>query len=88
MAFTDNMMIPEKAEHIYAAETMINFVYEPRSRRTGDNVNYLTPVKGIPRDPREGPSGHRGERAHLPAGRGPAKLHPYPALSTERRARR
>src|SRR4029078_1491505 len=29
MFFTDNMMIPAKAEHIYAAEAMMNFVYEP-----------------------------------------------------------
>ena len=38
MIFTDNMMIPAKAEHLYAAETMINYVYEPevaaRSRCT------------------------------------------------------
>ena len=37
--FTDNMMMPAKVEHPYAAETMMNYVYEPAgggagSRRT------------------------------------------------------
>ena len=29
MLFTDNMMMPAKVEHAYAAETMMNYVYEP-----------------------------------------------------------
>ena len=29
MLFTDNMMLPAKVEHPYAAETMMNYVYEP-----------------------------------------------------------
>ena len=29
MLFTDNLMMPPKAEHPYAAETMMNYVYDP-----------------------------------------------------------
>ena len=48
MAFTDNMMIPANAENIYAAETMMNFVYEPEiAAKLAIYVNYLSPVKGI-----------------------------------------
>ena len=48
MFFTDNMMIPAKAEHIYAAETMMNFVYEPEiAAKIALYVNYLSPVKGV-----------------------------------------
>jgi spermidine/putrescine transport system substrate-binding protein len=32
--FTDNMMMPAKVEHPYAAETMMNFVYEPEVAAT------------------------------------------------------
>ena len=31
-AFNDNMMMPAKVEHPYAAETMMNYVYDRRSR--------------------------------------------------------
>ncbi len=48
MLFTDNMMMPAKAKHIYAAETMMNYVYEPEVAATlAIYVNYLSPVKGV-----------------------------------------
>jgi LacI family transcriptional regulator len=48
MLFTDNMMLPAKVEHPYAAETMINFVYEPEiAARIALYVNYIPPVEGI-----------------------------------------
>ena len=48
MLFTDNMMIPEKAQHPYAAETMMNYVYEPEvAAKIAAYVNYITPVKGV-----------------------------------------
>ena len=48
MLFTDNMMVPAKAEHIYAAETMMNFVYDPEvAAKLAIYVNYLSPVKGV-----------------------------------------
>ena len=46
--FTDNMMMPPKAEHPYAAETMMNFVYEPEvAAKIAAYVNYVSPVKGV-----------------------------------------
>ena len=32
MLFTDNMMMPKTSTHPYAAETMMNYVYEPGGR--------------------------------------------------------
>jgi spermidine/putrescine transport system substrate-binding protein len=84
MAFTDNMMIPHKAEHIYAAETMMNFVYEPEiAAKIALYVNYLSPVKGV----RELVEKQDPDLANNPLVFPPddvlAKLHPYPALSDD-----
>ena len=48
MLFTDNMMMPAKVEHPYAAETMMNYVYEPAvAAKIAAYVNYISPVKGV-----------------------------------------
>jgi spermidine/putrescine transport system substrate-binding protein len=48
MLFTDNMMMPKKVEHPYAAETMMNYVYEPEvAAKIAAYVNYITPVEGV-----------------------------------------
>jgi spermidine/putrescine transport system substrate-binding protein len=48
MEFTDNMMIPAKAAHPYAAETMMNYVYEPAvAAKIAAYVNYIPPVTGV-----------------------------------------
>jgi spermidine/putrescine transport system substrate-binding protein len=83
MLFTDNMMMPAKVEHPYAAETMMNYVYEPEVAATiAAYVNYISPVKGVKevlekKDPKlaENP-------LIFPSEEIAAKLHPYPALST------
>ena len=77
--FTDNMMMPAKVEHPYAAETMMNYVYEPEVAATiAAYVNYISPVKGVKeilekKDPKlaEQPAdlparGDRGEAAPVP----------------------
>ena len=47
MLFTDNMMMPGEREHPYAAETMMNYVYDPAvAAKIAAYVNYITPVKG------------------------------------------
>ena len=44
---TDNMMMPQKPPHPYAAETMMNYVYDPViAAQIAAYVNYVTPVKG------------------------------------------
>ena len=80
--FTDNMMMPAKVEHPYAAETMMNYVYEPEvAAKMAAYVNYISPVKGVKeilekKDPKlaENP-------LIFPPDEVAAKLHPYPALS-------
>ena len=46
--FTDNMMMPKEVEHPYAAETMMNYLYEPEvAAKLAAYVNYISPVDGI-----------------------------------------
>jgi len=45
--WTDNMQVPSTSENQYAAETMINYVYDPEVAATiAAWVNYVSPVKG------------------------------------------
>lgn len=46
--WTDNMLLPRHCEHPYAAETMMNFLYEPEvAAQLTEYVNYFSPVKGV-----------------------------------------
>jgi spermidine/putrescine transport system substrate-binding protein len=80
--FTDNMMMPAKVEHPYAAETMMNYVYDPEVAATlATEINYISPVKGV----KEVLAAKDPELAENPLIFPPdevaANLHPYPALS-------
>jgi spermidine/putrescine transport system substrate-binding protein len=45
--WTDNMLMPQKPPHPYAAETMMNYVYDPAvAARIAAYVDYVTPVAG------------------------------------------
>jgi len=47
MVWTDNMMIPKGATHMYTAELMMNYVYDPNVAAQIENyVYYVCPVKG------------------------------------------
>jgi spermidine/putrescine transport system substrate-binding protein len=47
VAFNDNLMMPAKVEHAFAAETMFNYLYEPEvAAKLAAYVNYISPVKG------------------------------------------
>ena len=47
VAFNDNMLMPAKVEHPYAAETMMNYLYEPEvAAKLAAFINYISPVKG------------------------------------------
>jgi spermidine/putrescine transport system substrate-binding protein len=84
MFFTDNMMIPAKAEHPYAAETMMNFVYEPEiAAKIALYVNYLSPVKGVKELVQKTDPKLADNPLVFPSDEILAKLHPYPALSDE-----
>jgi spermidine/putrescine transport system substrate-binding protein len=82
MTFTDNMMIPQKAEHVYAAETMINYVYEPEvAAKIALYVNYLSPVKGVREIVERANPDLAGNPLVFPSDEIRAKLHSYPTLS-------
>jgi len=82
MLFTDNMMMPAKVEHPYAAETMMNYVYEPEvAAKIAAYVNYISPVKGV-KEVLEKTDPKLAENPLIfPPEDVASKLHPYPALS-------
>jgi spermidine/putrescine transport system substrate-binding protein len=48
LMWTDQMMLPKKVEHPYAAETMMNYLYDPEvAAKLAEYVNYYSPVKGV-----------------------------------------
>jgi spermidine/putrescine transport system substrate-binding protein len=48
LLWTDQMMLPAKVEHPYAAETMMNYLYDPQvAAKLATYVNYFSPVKGV-----------------------------------------
>ena len=84
MTFTDNMMIPNKAEHVYAAETMMNYLYEPEvAAKLAIFVNYLSPVKGVKEIVDKTDPDIANNPLIFPSDEIRAKLHSYPSLSDE-----
>ena len=82
MQFTDNMMLPQKVQHSYAAETMMNFVYEPDiAAKIALYVNYLSPVKGVKEIVQKTDPDLADNPLVFPPDNIRAKLHNYPALS-------
>jgi spermidine/putrescine transport system substrate-binding protein len=82
MFFTDNMMIPAKATHPYAAETMMNFVYEPEiAAKIALYVNYLSPCKGVKQIVEKTDPKLANNPLVFPSAEILGKLHAYPALS-------
>jgi spermidine/putrescine transport system substrate-binding protein len=82
--WTDNMMIPQKPPHVYAAETMINYVYDPVvAAKIAAYVNYVTPVVGAREELAKSDPGTADNQLIFPSDATLAKLQPYPGLSTE-----
>jgi spermidine/putrescine transport system substrate-binding protein len=82
MLFTDNLMIPRRAAHPYAAEAMMNFVYDPRVAATiATEVNYITPVKGVKELLAESEPELARNPLIFPSDAQREKLFPYPTLS-------
>jgi spermidine/putrescine transport system substrate-binding protein len=80
--FTDNMMMPAKVEHPYAAETMMNFVYDPEVAATiAAYVNYISPVKGVKEVLEKKDPKLASNPLIFPPEDVAKRLHPYPALS-------
>ena len=82
--WTDNMMIPERAAHPYAAETMMNYVYDPKvAAKIAAYVNYVTPVKGVQEELAKSDPELARETMIFPDAATRRKLSPYPDLDAE-----
>jgi spermidine/putrescine transport system substrate-binding protein len=82
MFFTDNMMIPAKATHPYAAETMMNYVYDPEvAAKIALYVNYLSPCKGVRQIVEKTDPKLAQNPLVFPSPEILGRLHAYPALS-------
>jgi spermidine/putrescine transport system substrate-binding protein len=82
MLFTDNMMMPAKVENPYAAETMMNYVYEPEvAAKIAAYVNYIPPVKGVKEIFEKSDPELAENQLIFPPDDVASNLHPYPALS-------
>jgi spermidine/putrescine transport system substrate-binding protein len=82
MLFTDNMMIPHKAAHPYAAETMMNYVYDPKVAAViAAYVNYITPVEGVKEVLQKTDPKTASNPLIFPSAALKAKLHAYPTLT-------
>jgi spermidine/putrescine transport system substrate-binding protein len=82
MLFTDNMQMPAKAAHPYAAETMMNYVYDPAVAATiAAYVNYITPVKGVQEVLAKRDAKLASNPLIFPPDSVRRKLHAYPTLS-------
>ena len=82
MQFTDNMMMPAKVEHPYAAETMMNYVYEPEVAAViCAYVNYISPVEGVQDILAKTDKKLAENPLIFPPPEVSSKLHAYPALS-------
>jgi spermidine/putrescine transport system substrate-binding protein len=84
MLFTDNMMLPAKVEHPYAAETFMNYVYDPEvAAKICAYVNYISPVDGV-REILEKEDPKLAENELIfPPDEVRAKLHAYPNFTAE-----
>jgi spermidine/putrescine transport system substrate-binding protein len=82
MLFTDNMMMPAKVAHPYAAETMMNYVYDPAvAAKIALYVNYISPVKGVKEILLKSDPKVANNQLIFPSDAVRQKLHDYPSLS-------
>jgi spermidine/putrescine transport system substrate-binding protein len=82
MVFTDNMMIPAHAAHPYAAETMMNYVYDPAvAAKLAAYITYLSPVQGAAEIIQKTNPKLASSPLLFPDEAIRKKFHPYPSLS-------
>jgi spermidine/putrescine transport system substrate-binding protein len=80
--WTDNMMMPQKPPHPYAAETMMNYVYEPAvAAKIAEAVGYVTPVVGAQQELEKSDPKLAKNPLVFPSEADRAKLQGYPQLS-------
>jgi spermidine/putrescine transport system substrate-binding protein len=84
MAFNDNLMMPAEVEHPYAAETMMNYLYEPEvAAKLAAYINYISPVKGAQEVLEKTDPEIANNPLIFPPPEIQAKLHPYPSLTPQ-----
>ena len=84
MAFNDNLMMPAEVEHPYAAETMMNYLYDPVvAAKLAAYVNYISPVKGAKEELEKTDPDLANNPLIFPPPEIQAKLKAYPALTPE-----
>jgi spermidine/putrescine transport system substrate-binding protein len=82
VAFNDNMLMPTKVEHPYAAETMMNYLYEPEvAAKLAAYVNYISPVKGAKEVVEKTDPKVADNELIFPPPEIQKKIHAYPNLS-------
>jgi spermidine/putrescine transport system substrate-binding protein len=82
VAFNDNLMMPAKVEHAYAAETMFNYLYDPAvAAKLAAYVNYISPVKGAKEILEKTDPDIANNELIFPPPEVQAKIHAYPNLS-------
>jgi spermidine/putrescine transport system substrate-binding protein len=88
MVFNDNLLLPAGVEHAYAAETMIDYLYDPEvAAKLAAYVNYISPVKGAKEVLEKTDPKIASNPLIFPPDDIAAKFHAYPALSpTDERA--
>jgi spermidine/putrescine transport system substrate-binding protein len=80
--FTDNMMLPQKPPHPYAAETMMNYVYDPVvAAKIAAYLNYVTPVNGAQAAIEKIDPKLASDQLIFPDAATRAKIHPYVDLT-------
>lgn len=84
MLFTDNLMMPAPVDHPYAAETMMNYLYEPEvAAILCAWVNYISPVEGVRELLERSDPEIAANELIFPPDDVRDRLHPYPTFSTQ-----
>jgi spermidine/putrescine transport system substrate-binding protein len=82
VAFNDNMLMPAHVEHAYAAETMMNWLYDPKvAAELAAWVNYISPVKGAKEELEKTDPDIANNELIFPPPEVQQKIHAYPNLS-------
>jgi spermidine/putrescine transport system substrate-binding protein len=80
--WSDNMLMPAKAADPYAAETYMNYVYDPAvAAKIAAYVNYVTPVRGAKEELAKTDPKLASNQLIFPSDETLAKLHPYVDLN-------
>jgi spermidine/putrescine transport system substrate-binding protein len=82
--WSDNMLIPKKAENPYAAEVYMNYVYDPEvAAKVAAYVNYVTPVVGAKEVLAKTDPDLANNQLIFPDDETLASLHPYVNLNED-----